>query len=164
LYRYLLTSSHLPEADTIYRHALQAAQDSGNIAAEASALNSLGGIAIIKDQLRNAIARFEPALEAYRRCGDPAGEARVLQLANQGHLTKLQEAPMAIGPDSVQIRNLDKQAARLRRLSEIINSTYAPCVSVSEVFPARLNQPGGWRGGWAGAAGARTAADWVVPG
>jgi hypothetical protein len=71
---------------------------------------------------------------------------------------------MAIGPDSVQIRNLDKQAARLRRLSEIINSTYAPCVSVSEVFPARLNQPGGWRGGWAGAAGARTAADWVVPG
>ncbi len=78
LFRYLMIGSHLPEALTIYSHALQAAHRSGDLAAEASALNGLGCVAGQKGRFREATGHYQAALERYRRCGDRAGEALVL--------------------------------------------------------------------------------------
>ena len=78
LFRYLMTGSYLPEADTVYGHALQAARRSGDLTAEAGALNGLGNIAGQRGRYREAAGFFEAALERYRRCGDRAGQARVL--------------------------------------------------------------------------------------
>jgi tetratricopeptide (TPR) repeat protein/transcriptional regulator with XRE-family HTH domain len=79
LFRYLISGSYLPEAHTIYAHALQAARLSGDVAAEASALNGLGGIDIMKGHYRDAADHCQAALERYRQCGDRLGEARVLR-------------------------------------------------------------------------------------
>jgi tetratricopeptide (TPR) repeat protein/transcriptional regulator with XRE-family HTH domain len=78
LFRYLMTGSHLPEADAIYGHALRAARQSGDLAAEASALNSLGGIDMRKGHFRDAACRYQAALESHRRSGDCRGQAIAL--------------------------------------------------------------------------------------
>ena len=78
LFRYLLLGSYLPEALTIYGHALHAARKSGDLAAEARALNALGSIAGSKGHFGEAAGHFHAALELYRRCGNRAGEAGVL--------------------------------------------------------------------------------------
>jgi tetratricopeptide (TPR) repeat protein/transcriptional regulator with XRE-family HTH domain len=78
LFRYLMTGSHLTEAHTIYSHALHAACQSGDLAAQAEALNGLGSIAGCKGQFRDAAGHYRAALERYRGCGNRAGEARVL--------------------------------------------------------------------------------------
>jgi tetratricopeptide (TPR) repeat protein len=78
LFRYLMTGSYLPEADTIYGHALQSARRSGDPADEAVALNGLGGIGIMKGYIRDAASHYRAALERYRQCGDRSGEGRVL--------------------------------------------------------------------------------------
>ncbi len=82
LFRYLMTGSHLPEARTIYSYALQAARQSGDQAAEAGALNGLGGICVMNGHVRDAADNYLAALERYRACGDRAGQARAL--ANLG--------------------------------------------------------------------------------
>ncbi len=79
LFRYLMNGSHLPEAQTIYGHALHVARQSGDAAAEAEALNGLGGIDMIKGHFRDAADHFEAAAERYGQCGDRAGQARVLE-------------------------------------------------------------------------------------
>jgi tetratricopeptide (TPR) repeat protein/transcriptional regulator with XRE-family HTH domain len=79
LFRYLMNGSHLAEARTVYGHVLQAAGRSGDAAAEAEALNGLGGIGIMSGHFRDAAGHYRAALERYRRCGDHAGQARVLQ-------------------------------------------------------------------------------------
>ncbi len=78
LFRYLMNGSHLPEAHTIYSHALQAAGGSGDLAAEAGALNGLGGIGMMKGHFREAAGHYQAALDRYRQCGNREGEARVL--------------------------------------------------------------------------------------
>jgi DNA-binding SARP family transcriptional activator len=78
LFRYLIQGSHLPEARTIYGHALQAARRSGDVAAEADALNGLGSMAVMKGDSRDAAGYYRAALECYQRCGDRTGEARLL--------------------------------------------------------------------------------------
>jgi DNA-binding SARP family transcriptional activator/tetratricopeptide (TPR) repeat protein len=78
LFRDLMGGSHLPEARTIYGHMLQAARRSGDLAAEAEALNGLGGIGIMTGHFRDAAGHYQAALERYRRCGDGPGEARAL--------------------------------------------------------------------------------------
>ena len=83
LFRYLMTGSHLPEAFTIYGRALDAARQSGDLAAEAGALNGLGGIGLMRGHFRDAADYYRPALERYRRCSDREGEARVLQNLGQ---------------------------------------------------------------------------------
>ena len=83
LHRYLMTGSHLTEAHTIYSHALHAAEQSGEPAAAASALNGLGGIGMMKGHFREAAGHYQAALERYRQCGDRAGQARVLHNLGQ---------------------------------------------------------------------------------
>jgi DNA-binding SARP family transcriptional activator/tetratricopeptide (TPR) repeat protein len=78
LFRYLMNGSHLAEAQTIYGHALQAARRSGDPAAEAEALNALGGIAVMKGHFRDAAGHYQAALERSRRCGHRAGQGRAL--------------------------------------------------------------------------------------
>jgi tetratricopeptide (TPR) repeat protein/transcriptional regulator with XRE-family HTH domain len=78
LFRYLMIASHLPEAETIYTHALQAARRSGDLAAEADSLSGLGGIGLVKGS-RDAAEHCQAALECYRACGERGGEARVLR-------------------------------------------------------------------------------------
>jgi uncharacterized protein HemY len=73
-----MARSYLPEAHTIYGYALQAARRSGDLAAEARALNGLGGIAMMKGRFGHAAGHFQAALERYGQCGDSEGEARVL--------------------------------------------------------------------------------------
>jgi tetratricopeptide (TPR) repeat protein/transcriptional regulator with XRE-family HTH domain len=82
LFRYLMNGSHLAEAHTIYSHALQAARQFGGPAAEAEALNGLGGIGIMKGRFLDAVGHYQAALERYRQCGDRLGQARAL--ANLG--------------------------------------------------------------------------------
>jgi DNA-binding SARP family transcriptional activator len=78
LYRYLMTGNHLPQARTIYRQALRAARQSGDLAGEAVALGGLGGIGKMKGYYRDAAGYFHAALEGYRQCGDRKGQARSL--------------------------------------------------------------------------------------
>jgi tetratricopeptide (TPR) repeat protein/transcriptional regulator with XRE-family HTH domain len=78
LFRYLMTGSHLPDALTIYDHALHAARRSRDAGGEAEALNGLGGIGMKKGQFRAAAGHYQAALERYCSCGDLAGQARVL--------------------------------------------------------------------------------------
>jgi len=78
LFRYLMNGSHLPEAHTIYSHALEAARLSGGPAAEAAALTGLGGIGIMNGHCRDAVGHYQAALERYRQCGDRIGQARAL--------------------------------------------------------------------------------------
>jgi len=78
LFRYLVDGSHLPEAIAVYGHALRAARRSGDVAAEAAALNGLGGISMMKGRFRDAVGHYQAALERYGQCGDRARQARVL--------------------------------------------------------------------------------------
>jgi len=79
LFGYLVLGSHLAEAHTIYGHALHAARRSADLAAEADALNGLGGIGVMTGNSRGAADNYQAALTCYRQCGDRAGEARVLR-------------------------------------------------------------------------------------
>ncbi len=79
LFRYLISGSHLPEALTIYGHALQAARRSGDLAAEAEFLNNLGSITMLTGHFRDAADLFQAALARYGRCHDRPGQAQALQ-------------------------------------------------------------------------------------
>jgi tetratricopeptide (TPR) repeat protein/transcriptional regulator with XRE-family HTH domain len=79
LHRYTINGSYLPEAHTIFSHALQAGRGSGDLAAEAEALHGLASIRLKRGHFRDAAANYGAALERYRKCGDRAGEARILQ-------------------------------------------------------------------------------------
>ena len=78
LYRYLLVGNHQSAADTLHGHALRVARRSGDLIAEASALNGLGGIAMTRSRFREAAGHYRAALELYRDCGDRAGQGRAL--------------------------------------------------------------------------------------
>jgi tetratricopeptide (TPR) repeat protein/transcriptional regulator with XRE-family HTH domain len=79
LFGYLVIGSHLPEADTIYAHALQAARACGDLAGEAGTLNGLGGIAAMRGRFRDAADHYRAALERFRQCGDRSGQASLLR-------------------------------------------------------------------------------------
>ena len=78
LYKYLLDSSYLPEAEVIYRHSAQAARRSGDLVAEGKALNGLGSICTVKGRGHDAVGYYRAALDAYRGCGNQLVQAQVL--------------------------------------------------------------------------------------
>jgi tetratricopeptide (TPR) repeat protein/transcriptional regulator with XRE-family HTH domain len=82
LSRYLNTGSHLPDALTIHNHALQAARQSGDLAAEARTVNALGSISLAKGHCHHAVSHYQAALDLSRNCGDRVGQAHAL--ANLG--------------------------------------------------------------------------------
>jgi tetratricopeptide (TPR) repeat protein/DNA-binding XRE family transcriptional regulator len=83
--RYLVDGCHVPEGHMIYGHVLQAARRSGDLAAEAGALAALACICSMQGRLRDAVSHQEAALELYRRCAHPVGEAESLHNLGVNH-------------------------------------------------------------------------------
>jgi DNA-binding SARP family transcriptional activator/Flp pilus assembly protein TadD len=78
LFRYLDAGGHVPEAVSIHMHAHRAAAQTGDLAAEAEALTSLGVVDLRQGRYEQAARRFREALALRRELGDRAGEARAL--------------------------------------------------------------------------------------
>jgi DNA-binding SARP family transcriptional activator len=78
LSRYLRNGGHLPEALTIFGHALGAARRTGDRIAEATALSLTGNVDRQQSRLQQATDRHRQALALFRAAGDRAGEARAL--------------------------------------------------------------------------------------
>jgi tetratricopeptide (TPR) repeat protein/transcriptional regulator with XRE-family HTH domain len=78
LFRYLDAGGHVPEAVSIHMHAHRAAAQTGDLAAEAEALTSLGVVDLRRGRYEQAARRFREALALRRELGDRAGEARAL--------------------------------------------------------------------------------------
>jgi DNA-binding SARP family transcriptional activator/Tfp pilus assembly protein PilF len=121
LFRYLETSAHTPEAVTIHGSARRAARDIGDQAAEAAALNNLGGLDLRQGHYQQAAGHLEQALELYRQVRDPAGQARTL--SNLGFVDfTLGRCQRAIGylTQSLDIwRGLGNQAGEARTLGTL---------------------------------------------
>jgi predicted ATPase/DNA-binding XRE family transcriptional regulator len=66
------------EAETHYRAALDLAQESGDAAREAEALEKLGSVVRILGRLHEAFAIFERSIQGYRTAGNRVGELQVL--------------------------------------------------------------------------------------
>ncbi len=94
LFRYLDIGGHVPEALIIYNHARQAALHTGDRAAEAKALTSLGNVAIRQGRDHEAASYYREALPLCRETGDRAGEARALHNLGLTHL-ELGDYPQA---------------------------------------------------------------------
>jgi DNA-binding SARP family transcriptional activator/Tfp pilus assembly protein PilF len=78
LFRYLDYGGHWPEGAIIHELASQAAQQAGDHAAEAEALNNLGVTEIRQGHYQQAAARHARALALSRQAGDRRGAARAL--------------------------------------------------------------------------------------
>jgi DNA-binding SARP family transcriptional activator/tetratricopeptide (TPR) repeat protein len=78
LSRYLDVGHHAPDAITIHARARQAARRTGDRAAEATALTSLGVADWQQGRFQHATDHFRTALTLYRETGDRTGQARTL--------------------------------------------------------------------------------------
>jgi tetratricopeptide (TPR) repeat protein len=78
LSRYLTDGGHIPEAVTVFGHALGAARRTGDRAAEATTLNQIGNVDLEQGRYQQAGDHYRQALALYRAAGDRAGEARPL--------------------------------------------------------------------------------------
>jgi DNA-binding SARP family transcriptional activator/Tfp pilus assembly protein PilF len=78
LFRYLDAGGRFPEAITIHSHARRAARDTGDRAAEATALTNLSAIDAHQGRYQQAASHLRPALALFREAGDRAGAARTL--------------------------------------------------------------------------------------
>ncbi len=75
LFRHLETGGHHLEAVTIYGHARRAARDTGDRAAEASALTNLALVDLRQGRYRQATSYLRKALALHRETGDRTGQA-----------------------------------------------------------------------------------------
>ena len=78
LFRYLEVGGHYQDARAIHAHALYAAQHSGDRAAQADSLRSLGAVDAWQGRYQEAAAQHGQALAIFREIGDRIGEARTL--------------------------------------------------------------------------------------
>jgi DNA-binding SARP family transcriptional activator/tetratricopeptide (TPR) repeat protein len=78
VFRYLEGGGHYPEATVIHTHARRAARHTGDRAAEAAALTSLGLTDVRQDRYQRAAGKFQQALALSRQDGDRVDEARAL--------------------------------------------------------------------------------------
>jgi len=78
LFRYLDAGGHYPEAITINSHARAAAQRAGDRAAEAGALNRLGGVYRRQSRYQDATDELRRALTLFTQTDDRAGQANAL--------------------------------------------------------------------------------------
>jgi tetratricopeptide (TPR) repeat protein len=78
LYRYLDAGGHFPDGLTIHTHALHAARHTGEPAAEADALLSLGHICWQQGHYGQAANHLQQALTLARKIGDRVGETNAL--------------------------------------------------------------------------------------
>jgi DNA-binding SARP family transcriptional activator/tetratricopeptide (TPR) repeat protein len=85
LFRYLDSGGHFSEAVTIHDHARGAAEQAGDVAAEAEALTSLAVAEHRQGRYERMSGHLEQALALSRQAGDRGGEARAL--GNLGNFT-----------------------------------------------------------------------------
>jgi DNA-binding SARP family transcriptional activator/tetratricopeptide (TPR) repeat protein len=90
LFRYLAVGSYSQEAITIYTHAREAARQTGDHAAEATALSHAAGVYWQQSRYQQATDHLERALALSRQAGDRGREAGTLSslgliCAAQGH-------------------------------------------------------------------------------
>jgi DNA-binding SARP family transcriptional activator/Tfp pilus assembly protein PilF len=78
VFRYLEIEGHYPDGVTITAHARRAAQELGDLAAEARALSDLAVIDLRQSRFQQAETNLRQALRLYRHTSDPTGQARVL--------------------------------------------------------------------------------------
>ena len=78
LFRYLDVGGHYPDALTIHTHALQAARDASDLAAEARTLGNLGVVYQQQGRYQQAADHQQQALALFREIGERSGEARTL--------------------------------------------------------------------------------------
>lgn len=78
LSRYLYNGGHIPEARTLFGHALSAARRTRDGTAEATALTEIGQIDWQQGRFQQASIHYRQALALFRATGDRAGEARTL--------------------------------------------------------------------------------------
>lgn len=145
LFRYLDVGGHYAEAIAIHSHARRAASQTGDRAAEADALTSLGAIDLRQGRYQQAAGHFGQALALCRQSGDRAGEARALgnlsSLAlQQGHgqeatdyieqtLTLFREAGNRTGEGRAlaQLGAIDLQRGRHRQAASHLEQALAVC-------------------------------------
>jgi tetratricopeptide (TPR) repeat protein/transcriptional regulator with XRE-family HTH domain len=82
IFRYLEAGAHYAEAASMNQHAVRAAHEAADQAAEASALNSLGNVEWLWGRNEEAAGHYEQALALSRACGDRREQARAL--SNRG--------------------------------------------------------------------------------
>ncbi|HET6212869.1 MAG TPA: tetratricopeptide repeat protein [Micromonosporaceae bacterium] len=85
LHRYLTVGAHHIDALTIYRHALHAADATGDNLGKAVALSGLGTVYWLVGEFPKALDQYESALAIRRAIGDQIGEAQAL--GNLGIIT-----------------------------------------------------------------------------
>jgi DNA-binding SARP family transcriptional activator len=77
LWRYIENGGHYTDAVTVHTHALRAARQAGDLAAEAYALNALG-IVERRGHIRQAVGHLQQALALFSAIGDRFGAACAL--------------------------------------------------------------------------------------
>jgi tetratricopeptide (TPR) repeat protein len=82
LFRYLERGGYYDDALTVHTHALHAARQTGDHAAQARALMRLAGVDWRQGRYQQATGRLQQALDLCRKVRDPDGEA--MALANLG--------------------------------------------------------------------------------
>ncbi|MFD0689170.1 tetratricopeptide repeat protein [Actinomadura fibrosa] len=78
LFRYLDVGGHLADAEAVYGHARQAAEDAGDRTSEAHVLTSLGGVYWNQGRYEHAAQAVQDALAIFQATGDRFGQARAL--------------------------------------------------------------------------------------
>ena len=78
VYRYLYIGGHYADAQAVCAVALDAARQTGDLAAQATSLRNLGMVDIGQCRYQQASGTLGSALELYRRIGDRLGQAQTL--------------------------------------------------------------------------------------
>ncbi len=78
MYRYLEVGGHFLDALTVYACALEAAQHTGDLAAQADCLKNLGTIEASQGHYQQAADKVESARQLYHKIDDRRGQARTL--------------------------------------------------------------------------------------
>jgi tetratricopeptide (TPR) repeat protein len=78
IHDYLQASGHFPEACVVHEHARRAGHDTGDRAAEATALVNLGVSDLRQGRYEQALGYYQPALALFRELNDRPGQARAL--------------------------------------------------------------------------------------
>jgi DNA-binding SARP family transcriptional activator len=121
LCRYLLNGGHLPEALTIFSHALGAARRTSDRAAEATVLTLIGNVHWQLSRLQPAADHHRQALALFRAAGDRAGEASALNNLglNETDLGRLAQAARHQQEAVAILRDLGNHPGEARALNNL---------------------------------------------
>jgi DNA-binding SARP family transcriptional activator/tetratricopeptide (TPR) repeat protein len=121
LFRYLDSGGYNPEAVTIHSQARLAAQQTGEFAAEAEALTSLGVLDLRQGRHPQAAAHLQQSLALFRRTRDHSGEVRAL--GNLGilnlQLGRYHQATAHLQQALALFREIGDQAGEARALASL---------------------------------------------